>query len=86
MMLGAVIKNYFAQETGLAAADITNVSVMPCVRKQGEADREWFNTSGGCIAVLKARGIVWLCSQWVVRLNGTCRHAIWQLNRAHVEL
>nr|AXU24207.1 iron hydrogenase [Scenedesmus sp. SE-MC3] len=46
MMLGAVIKNYFAQETGKAAADITNVSVMPCVRKQGEADREWFNSSG----------------------------------------
>jgi iron only hydrogenase large subunit-like protein len=67
MMLGAVIKNYFAQETGLAAADITNVSVMPCVRKQGEADREWFNTSGGCSAVLKARGNVRLCSQWVLR-------------------
>lgn len=48
MMLGAVIKNYFAQETGLSAADMVNVSVMPCVRKQGEADREWFATSGGC--------------------------------------
>lgn len=46
MMLGAVIKNYFAQETGKAPTDITNVSIMPCVRKQGEADREWFNTTG----------------------------------------
>jgi iron only hydrogenase large subunit-like protein len=46
MMLGAVIKNYFAQETGKDATEITNVSIMPCVRKQGEADREWFNTTG----------------------------------------
>lgn len=46
MMLGAVIKNYFAQETGKAPTDITNVSVMPCVRKQGEADRAWFATTG----------------------------------------
>jgi iron only hydrogenase large subunit-like protein len=46
MMLGAMIKNYFAQETGKAPTAITNVSVMPCVRKQGEADREWFNTTG----------------------------------------
>lgn len=47
MMLGAVIKNYFAQQVGVQASDIVNVSVMPCVRKQGEADREWFNTTGG---------------------------------------
>ncbi|KAF6255154.1 Fe-hydrogenase [Scenedesmus sp. NREL 46B-D3] len=46
MMLGAVIKNYFAAECGASAEDICNVSVMPCVRKQGEADREWLNTTG----------------------------------------
>jgi len=46
MMLGAVIKNYFARETGKSPTEICNVSVMPCVRKQGEADREWFNTTG----------------------------------------
>nr|WNF20755.1 hydrogenase [synthetic construct] len=46
MMLGAVIKNYFAAEAGAKPEDICNVSVMPCVRKQGEADREWFNTTG----------------------------------------
>lgn len=53
MMLGAVLKNYFANETGLAPGDMCNVSIMPCVRKQGEADREWFNTSGGAVSVLK---------------------------------
>lgn len=47
MMLGAVIKNYYAQQVGVQPTDICNVSVMPCVRKQGEADREWFNTTGG---------------------------------------
>jgi iron only hydrogenase large subunit-like protein len=46
MMLGAVIKNYFAAECNAKPEDICNVSVMPCVRKQGEADREWFNTTG----------------------------------------
>lgn len=46
MMLGAVIKNYYAKEAGVTPDDICNVSVMPCVRKQGEADREWFNTTG----------------------------------------
>lgn len=46
MMLGAVIKNYFAQEHGLAPEKISATSIMPCVRKQGEADRPWFNTTG----------------------------------------
>lgn len=46
MMLGAVIKNYFAEEAGVTPDKICAVSVMPCVRKQGEADRPWFNTTG----------------------------------------
>ncbi|KAI8463907.1 MAG: hydrogenase [Monoraphidium minutum] len=44
MMMGAVIKNYFAQLKGHGPQDVTCVSVMPCVRKQGEADRDWFVT------------------------------------------
>lgn len=60
MMLGAVIKNYFAQEIGKAPTDITNVSIMPCVRKQGEADREWFATTGAGLhqAIWPAGGAV----------------------------
>ncbi|KXZ55261.1 hypothetical protein GPECTOR_3g4 [Gonium pectorale] len=42
MMLGAMVKTYFAEKKGIPARDICMVSVMPCVRKQGEADREWF--------------------------------------------
>lgn len=89
MMLGAVIKNYFAQETGLNAADITNVSVMPCVRKQGEADREWFTTSGECAA----RGNVRLCSQGDLRWDaallkacGSCADCARQLCRKRVAM
>lgn len=44
MMQGAVIKNYFASTMGIRPQDICSCSVMPCVRKQGEADRMWFAT------------------------------------------
>jgi iron only hydrogenase large subunit-like protein len=44
MMMGAVIKGYFAAAAGVQAQDLCSVSIMPCVRKQGEADREWFET------------------------------------------
>lgn len=45
-MMGAVVKNYWAARAGVAPQDVCLVSVMPCVRKQGEADRPWFNTTG----------------------------------------
>lgn len=46
MMLGAVIKNYFAASANVPPEKVVGVSVMPCVRKQGEADRPWFATTG----------------------------------------
>lgn len=46
MMMGAVIKNYFSEVSGTKPEDICMCSVMPCTRKQGEADRPWFNTTG----------------------------------------
>jgi len=39
MMMGAVIKNYFAKLHDVKPGDISMISIMPCVRKQGEADR-----------------------------------------------
>jgi iron-only hydrogenase group A len=39
LMLGAVIKNWFARTVGRAPEDVSCVSIMPCVRKQSEADR-----------------------------------------------
>eukprot|EP00195_Chlamydomonas_chlamydogama_P017097 CAMPEP_0202897236 /NCGR_PEP_ID=MMETSP1392-20130828/6048_1 /ASSEMBLY_ACC=CAM_ASM_000868 /TAXON_ID=225041 /ORGANISM="Chlamydomonas chlamydogama, Strain SAG 11-48b" /LENGTH=501 /DNA_ID=CAMNT_0049582823 /DNA_START=206 /DNA_END=1711 /DNA_ORIENTATION=+ len=46
MMMGSVIKNFFADEVQKKPEEITMVSVMPCVRKQGEADREWYTSAG----------------------------------------
>ncbi|NLW52137.1 MAG: 4Fe-4S binding protein [Tissierellia bacterium] len=39
-MNGAVIKNYFAQKIGVEAKDIVVVSIMPCVAKKYESNRE----------------------------------------------
>lgn len=45
MMMGAVIKNYFAKLHATKPADVCMIAIMPCVRKQGEADRPWYNTA-----------------------------------------
>lgn len=39
-MLGSMIKTYFAQHVQRTPEEVVYVSVMPCVRKQGEADRD----------------------------------------------
>lgn len=38
-MLGAVVKKYFAKKIGKKPEEVSFVSVMPCVRKQGESER-----------------------------------------------
>lgn len=69
MMAGTLIKTYFADMLGRAPQDLSVVSIMPCVRKQGEADRVWFQLDSGarevdhvlttrdCAALLKERGL-----------------------------
>lgn len=47
MMEGALIKEIFSQKLGKNEADLSVVSIMPCVRKQGEADRIHFQTKTG---------------------------------------
>ncbi|KAG2501622.1 hypothetical protein HYH03_000127 [Edaphochlamys debaryana] len=47
MMMGTVVKTYLADKKGLDPKDICMVSIMPCVRKQGEADRPWFEHTEG---------------------------------------
>lgn len=39
MMMGAMVKTYYAEKTGIPAKDIVMVSVMPCTAKKAEADR-----------------------------------------------
>jgi len=47
MMQGAVIKTFFSDIIKRSEEDISVTSVMPCVRKQGEADREPNQTPAG---------------------------------------
>lgn len=42
MIMGAVVKHIFSGDIGLKPEDLYMVSFMPCVRKQGEADRPGF--------------------------------------------
>ena len=45
-MQGAIIKSYWAQEKGIAPEDIFVVSVMPCVAKKFEKEREQEKVNG----------------------------------------
>lgn len=45
-MMGAIIKNYFAQNQQLNPQDIISVSIMPCTAKKFEAQRESMSTNG----------------------------------------
>mmetsp|Transcript_56103 Transcript_56103/g.112404 ORF Transcript_56103/g.112404 Transcript_56103/m.112404 type:complete len:205 (+) Transcript_56103:225-839(+) len=47
MMEGAVLKTAWAEVLQRQASDLCVVSIMPCVRKQGEADRMPFQTLSG---------------------------------------
>ncbi len=47
MMEGALIKEYFSEKIGKKDSELSLVSIMPCVRKQGESDRIHFQTKTG---------------------------------------
>ena len=47
LMLARVLKAYVAPRDGVDPADVTVVSIMPCVKKQGEADRPGNATLAG---------------------------------------
>jgi NADH-quinone oxidoreductase subunit G len=44
-IMGAIVKTYFAERNNLQPEDIYMVSIMPCVKKQAEADRPHINTN-----------------------------------------
>ena len=46
MMLGAMLKSYYAKENNIDPKDIYVVSIMPCVAKKGEKEREENLTDG----------------------------------------
>ena len=45
-MFGAIAKSYYAEKIGVAAKDMTVVSVMPCLSKKYEAARDEFTRDG----------------------------------------
>lgn len=45
-MMGPVIKNYFAEKIGVDRKDLVVVSIMPCLAKKMEADRDEFKVDG----------------------------------------
>ncbi len=45
-MFGAIAKSYYAEKIGVEPKDIIVVSVMPCLAKKYEADREEFSNDG----------------------------------------
>lgn len=47
-MMGSMIKTFFAERIGKKPEDIVFVSIMPCVRKQGEADRDLDEFHSAC--------------------------------------
>lgn len=46
MMMGAILKTYYAKENGIDPSDIYVVSIMPCVAKKGEKSRKENLTNG----------------------------------------
>lgn len=58
MMMGAVVKHYWAQKMGLKPEDICLVGVMPCTAKKHETQRAEFRSEGGtydCDMVITTR-------------------------------
>ena len=45
-MFGALIKSYYAEKIGVAPENIAVISVMPCVAKKFEANRDQMNVNG----------------------------------------
>ena len=45
-MFGALIKSYYAEKIGVAPENIAVISVMPCIAKKFEANREQMNVNG----------------------------------------
>lgn len=46
VMMGAVVKSYYAEKKGIDPKDIVMVSIMPCTSKKEEANREEFINDG----------------------------------------
>lgn len=71
MMMGALIKSYFAEKKGLNPKDIYVVSVMPCTAKKYEIDRPEMESDGikDVDAVLTTRELARMIKQSGIEFN-----------------
>lgn len=71
-MMGALIKSFYAEKTGLAPKDIFSVSIMPCTAKKFEAGRPEMMRNGvaDVDAVLTTRELVKLFRKHGIDLSG----------------
>lgn len=70
-MMGALIKTFFAQKTGIDPEKIFSVSIMPCTAKKFEANRPEMGEHGNADidAVLTTRELAALIRQYGIDLN-----------------
>jgi NADH-quinone oxidoreductase subunit G/NADP-reducing hydrogenase subunit HndD len=68
VMMGTIVKTYYAEKTGIRKEDIVNVSIMPCIAKKSEIQRkelvigeshdvDWVLTTRELGSMLKEAGI-----------------------------
>ncbi|HSP48086.1 MAG TPA: NADH-dependent [FeFe] hydrogenase, group A6 [Clostridiaceae bacterium] len=68
VMMGTIVKTYYAEKTGIPKEDIVNVSIMPCIAKKSEIQRkelvigeshdvDWVLTTRELGSMLKEAGI-----------------------------
>jgi len=70
-MLGAIIKSYFAENTGIKPENIYSVSIMPCTAKKFEAQRDEMTKQGisDVDAVMTTREFARLIKLYGIDLN-----------------
>ena len=81
-MLGAMVKQYWAPKQGLEPQDVVTVSVMPCLAKKSEAEREPTPTGGGSKVEEEKEMKPWYDVDYVI----TTRELIRLLHEKHVHL
>ncbi len=67
MMLGAMLKSYYAKQKNIDPKDIYNVSIMPCTAKKGEKERP--QMAGDVDAVLTTRELAKLIRKFGIDFN-----------------
>ena len=63
-MFGAIAKSYFAEKIGINRKDMVVVSIMPCLTKKYECQRDEFSVDGNPMLIIQS-----LQGNWQTSLN-----------------